>query len=174
MLRSRSGTSSDSASRTTMARPGTDRPLSMKLTCRCVVPARSASSSWLTRRRVRHSRKAPASPPGSGWVITQPCLPEPSATGYSLQGIAEPQHRTQHRKRHEHVTTDGEVMTDIDPQELVRRYVAVWNEPDAGLRRKAIHDLWTEDGAHILQPPQEIRKAATALGFTSTTLHARG
>lgn len=65
-------------------------------------------------------------------------------------------------------------MTNIDPQELVNRYVAVWHEPDAELRRKAIHDLWAEDGAHILQPPQEIRKAATELGFTSTTLEARG
>jgi len=46
-----------------MARPGTERPLSMKLTCRCVVPARNASSSWLTRRRPRHSRRAAASPP---------------------------------------------------------------------------------------------------------------
>lgn len=53
-FRSLSGTSNDSASRTTMARPGTDRPLSMKLMCRCVVPARNASSSWLTRWRERH------------------------------------------------------------------------------------------------------------------------
>jgi hypothetical protein len=65
-------------------------------------------------------------------------------------------------------------MTNIDTQELARRYVAVWNQPDAELRRKAIRDLWTEDGAHILQPPQEIREAATRLGFTSTILEARG
>lgn len=39
-LRSRSGSSSDSASRTTMFRPGTDRPDSMKLRYRCAVPAR--------------------------------------------------------------------------------------------------------------------------------------
>src|SRR5260370_42167363 len=64
-------------------------------------------------------------------------------------------------------------MTNIDPQELAGRYVAVWNEPDAEPRRKAIHDLWTEDGAHILQPPQEIRTLAAGLGFTST-LEARG
>lgn len=65
-------------------------------------------------------------------------------------------------------------MTNIDPRELVRRYVAVWNEPDAELRRKAIHELWAEDGAHLLQPPQEIRQAAAGLGFPSTTLQARG
>jgi len=65
-------------------------------------------------------------------------------------------------------------MTTIDPRELVDRYVAVWNEPDAELRRKAIHELWTQDGAHIVQPPREIRTAATGLGFTSTTLEAHG
>lgn len=65
-------------------------------------------------------------------------------------------------------------MTNIDPRQLVSRYVAVWNEPDAELRRKAIHQLWTKDGAHIVKPPQEIRKAATGLGFTSITLEAHG
>jgi hypothetical protein len=67
-----------------------------------------------------------------------------------------------------------ETMTIIKPAELVGRYVAVWNEPDAELRRKAIHRLWIEDGAHILQPPEEIRKTAHALGFSSTALEARG
>jgi hypothetical protein len=41
-------------------------------------------------------------------------------------------------------------MTTIDPQELAGRYVAVWNEPDAKLRREAIRGLWAEDGTHIL------------------------
>jgi hypothetical protein len=44
-------------------------------------------------------------------------------------------------------------MATIDPQELAGRYVAVWNEPDAKLRREAIRGLWAEDGTHILQPP---------------------
>jgi hypothetical protein len=65
-------------------------------------------------------------------------------------------------------------VTNVDPRELSSRYVAVWNEPDAELRRKAIHDLWAQDGAHILQPPQEVRAAATGLGFTSTALEAHG
>ncbi len=69
---------------------------------------------------------------------------------------------------------DGEVMTDIAPRELVRRYVAAWKEPDAGRRRQAVQDLWTEDGAHILQPPDEISRAAAALGFPAATLAARG
>jgi hypothetical protein len=60
LTRSRRGISSASARRTTMALPGTERPPSMKLTCRCVVPARRASSSWLTRRRLRHARSAAA------------------------------------------------------------------------------------------------------------------
>jgi hypothetical protein len=65
-------------------------------------------------------------------------------------------------------------MTVIDPRDLVRRYVAVWHEPDAELRRKAVHDLWAEDGAHVLQAPQEIRQAAAELGFPSVTLQAVG
>jgi hypothetical protein len=65
-------------------------------------------------------------------------------------------------------------MTDINPQDLAGRYISLWTEPDAALRRKAIQHLWAEDGAHILQPPVEIRQAAAALGFDSTTLEACG
>jgi hypothetical protein len=65
-------------------------------------------------------------------------------------------------------------MNDIAPRELARRYVAAWNEPDAGRRRAAIQGLWAADGAHILQPPQEIRQAAAAVGFPAATLEARG
>jgi len=38
-------------------------------------------------------------------------------------------------------------MTDIE--ELIERYVSVWNEPDIDRRRIGIVALWTEDGAHI-------------------------
>ena len=65
-------------------------------------------------------------------------------------------------------------MTAIDPRDLVRRYVAVWHEPDAELRRKAVRDLWAEDGAHVLAPPEEMRQAAAGLGFPSLVLQARG
>ncbi|WP_440072351.1 hypothetical protein [Streptosporangium sp. OZ121] len=61
----------------------------------------------------------------------------------------------------------------IDVEDLVGRYVAVWNEPDAELRRKAVAELWTEDGVQILQPPQEIRESAAVLGLTPV-LEARG
>ena len=65
-------------------------------------------------------------------------------------------------------------MTNINPHDLAGRYIALWTEPDAALRRKAIEHLWAEDGAHILEPPVEIREAAAALGFNFTTLEARG
>lgn len=60
-----------------------------------------------------------------------------------------------------------------DAQELAERYVAVWNEPDAETRRKAIQELWTEDGLHLLEPPEEIVKRAEEIGVTAT-LEARG
>ena len=58
-------------------------------------------------------------------------------------------------------------------QELANRYVAVWNEPDADARRKSVEELWTEDGVHLLEPPEEIVKRATEIGVTAT-LEARG
>jgi hypothetical protein len=45
-------------------------------------------------------------------------------------------------------------MSEIN--QLVDRYVAVWNEPDAELRRRSIAELWVEDGAHIY-PEAEVR-----------------
>ena len=43
-----------------------------------------------------------------------------------------------------------------DTQAFAKKYLALWNEPDADRRRRMIAELWTEDGRHILQPPQEI------------------
>lgn len=65
-------------------------------------------------------------------------------------------------------------MSNLDADELVQLYVAVWTEPDPAARRKAIEQLWAEDGAQVLQPPVEIRDAAAALGFVHPTLEARG
>ena len=65
-------------------------------------------------------------------------------------------------------------MSNVDPEQLAQRYVAVWSEPDRATRREAIEQLWAPDGAHVLHPPVEIRDAATALGFVHTTLVARG
>jgi hypothetical protein len=38
--------------------------------------------------------------------------------------------------------------------EIVRRYVAVWSEPDPGRRRDAIAGLWAEDGAEFVESAQ--------------------
>ena len=60
-------------------------------------------------------------------------------------------------------------------EELADRYLALWNEPDADRRRRIIAELWTEDGRHILQPPQEIRALAAQPGVGLTAiLEARG
>jgi hypothetical protein len=59
--------------------------------------------------------------------------------------------------------------------ELADRYLALWNEPNAERRRQMIAELWSEDGSHILQPPQEIRGVAARPGLGLTPiLEARG
>jgi hypothetical protein len=58
---------------------------------------------------------------------------------------------------------------------LAEKYMALWNEPDADRRRRMIAELWTEDGRHILQPPEEIRVTAAQPGIGLTAiLEARG
>jgi hypothetical protein len=58
---------------------------------------------------------------------------------------------------------------------LAARYLALWNEPDAARRRRMVAGLWTEDGAHILQPPQEMREIAARPGMgLAARLEARG
>ena len=37
----------------------------------------------------------------------------------------------------------------MDAEDLVRRYVELWNEPNPDLRRKTITALWTPDGANF-------------------------
>jgi hypothetical protein len=62
-----------------------------------------------------------------------------------------------------------------DPNELSDRYVSLWNEPDPERRRQLVAELWTEDGAHFLQPPREISEFAARPGIGLTaTLEARG
>ncbi|MGI5324442.1 hypothetical protein [Actinomadura nitritigenes] len=46
--------------------------------------------------------------------------------------------------------------TDYEPrpatiEDIARRYVAVWSEPDAGRRRAAIAALWAEDGVELVE-----------------------
>jgi hypothetical protein len=65
--------------------------------------------------------------------------------------------------------------TMSDPRTLADRYVALWNEPDAQRRREAVAALWTEEGAHLLQPPQEAREIAARPGIGLTAVfEARG
>jgi hypothetical protein len=60
-------------------------------------------------------------------------------------------------------------------EQLTDRYLALWNEPEAGRRRRIIAELWTADGSQILQPPQEMREIAASPGIGLTaTLEARG
>ena len=62
-----------------------------------------------------------------------------------------------------------------DTQAFAENYMALWNEPDADRRRRMIAELWTEDGRHVLQPPQEIRDIAAQPGIGLTAiLEARG
>ena len=74
--------------------------------------------------------------------------------------------------------TDPQAFVDISSRsaaELAEKYLALWNEPDADRRRRTIAELWTEDGRHILQPPQEIRAIAARPGLAITAiLEARG
>ncbi|WP_329234075.1 hypothetical protein OHB07_29435 [Streptomyces sp. NBC_00111] len=37
----------------------------------------------------------------------------------------------------------------MSANELLERYVAMWNEPDATVRRAAVTDLWAPDGLHF-------------------------
>jgi hypothetical protein len=59
--------------------------------------------------------------------------------------------------------------------ELAEKYIALWNEPDADRRRRMIAELWTEDGRHVLQPPDEVREIAAGPGIgLPAILEARG
>src|SRR3954470_2937817 len=58
---------------------------------------------------------------------------------------------------------------------LAKKYLELWNEHDADRRRRTIAELWTQDGRHILQPPQEIREIAAQPGIAMTAiLEAQG
>ena len=74
--------------------------------------------------------------------------------------------------------TDTQAFDDISSRsaaELAARYIALWNEPDADRRRRTIAELWTQDGRHFVQPPQEIRRIAAQPGIGLTAiLEARG
>jgi hypothetical protein len=62
----------------------------------------------------------------------------------------------------------------MDDQNLMERYVALWNESDAAARAASVRALWAEQGRQLLQAPVEIRERAAAVGFPVTTLAVRG
>src|SRR5919112_1028887 len=66
-------------------------------------------------------------------------------------------------------------MTETHTVAVAAKYIALWNTPDPDDRRRMIAELWTEQGRHILQPPQEIRDVAAQPGIgLAATLEARG
>ena len=66
----------------------------------------------------------------------------------------------------------------LDHQALVdftRRWFALWTEADPQARSKQVADLWATAGAQVLvDPPQEMRDAATELAFPVPRLEVRG
>jgi hypothetical protein len=43
---------------------------------------------------------------------------------------------------------------DINIDDVADRYLAVWNEADPTLRRRAVADLWAEDGVELVESRQ--------------------
>ena len=63
-------------------------------------------------------------------------------------------------------------MTDIT--DLIKQFVAMWNEPDTEVRRRRVHELWAATGRQVIKPPQQILDIARPLGFPSPTLDVAG
>jgi hypothetical protein len=70
------------------------------------------------------------------------------------------------------------VTKQLDHQALVnltRRWFELWTEADPGARSTQVADLWATLGAQVLvDPPREVRDAATALAFPVPRLEVRG
>lgn len=47
-----------------------------------------------------------------------------------------------------------DVDVDVDVDRIVERYLAVWSEPDAAARRRAVADLWAPDGVEFVEGVQ--------------------
>jgi hypothetical protein len=148
------------------------------------VPARNASSSWLHRRAVRQRRSSWANrlssvtatmlqsyPASRRSAIPSAVLPawrpHPSMAGMRDDGDTT-------NSRTDLLDIPGEDVAVVDPASLAERYVALWNEPDPDVRRTIIRGLWAPAGEHVLDPPQELRQPAHALGFEAPTLEVRG
>ncbi len=65
---------------------------------------------------------------------------------------------------------DQQALTDFS-----NRWFTLWTEADPQARSKQVADLWAVNGAQVLvDPPQEIREAATGLAFPIPRLEMRG
>jgi hypothetical protein len=59
--------------------------------------------------------------------------------------------------------------------DFTKRWFALWTEAGPQARSKQVADLWATDGAQVLvDPPQEVRDAATALAFPIPRFEVRG
>lgn len=66
-------------------------------------------------------------------------------------------------------------LVETSPNDLARRYVSLWIEPDPDRRRRMVAEVYTEDGGQMLQPPLEMREIAARPGIgMSATLEAHG
>jgi hypothetical protein len=59
--------------------------------------------------------------------------------------------------------------------DFTRRWFALWTEADPHERSRQVADLWATNGAQVLvDPPQAMREAVTALAFPVPRLEVRG
>jgi hypothetical protein len=84
------------------------------------------------------------------WHMVPPDGGEAAATGFDFFLLAD-----DGRIRVDHQFTEPpQVSPELD--ELAARHLALWDEPDAGRRRKGVAELWSESGVHI-GPSREAR-----------------
>jgi hypothetical protein len=69
--------------------------------------------------------------------------------------------------------TRASIVCMTDPQQIADRYNAIWIEPDPEKRRRMVPEIWAPDALHELDPPQEVREAATGMRMR-TTFVSRG
>jgi hypothetical protein len=69
----------------------------------------------------------------------------------------------------------GKQLDDHALADFTRRWFALWTEADPQARSRQVADLWATNGAQVLvDPPQEVRDAATGLAFPVPRLEVRG
>jgi hypothetical protein len=80
-----------------------------------------------------------------------------------------------HTTRRDKENVMGKQLDDQTLVDFTRRWFALWTEADPQARSRQVADLWATNGAQVLvDPPQEVRDAATALAFPVPRLEVRG